>query len=77
MLLHDIDARDNHPVPVGVRAYAVTPAIYLPTADDLADSAFCSTLFTTQDYDSITLPYFHRYLLAYDPAPIVYRVTAE
>jgi hypothetical protein len=77
MLLHDVDTRDNHPVFVRVSAYSAMPAIYLPTADDLADSAFCSKLFTSQDYDSITFSYFHRYLLTYDSAPITHRITAE
>jgi hypothetical protein len=74
MLLYDIDARDNHPVLIGVPAHSAAPAIYLPTADDLADSAFYSTLFTSQDYDSITLLYFHHYLLIYSLAPITYRI---
>ena len=77
MLLHHIDTRDNHPVFVIISAYAATPAIHLPTADDPMDGAFGSTLLTTQDYDGITFPYLHRYLLAYDSAPIAYRVTAE
>jgi hypothetical protein len=77
MLLHNVDTRDNQPVFVRVSAYSATPAIYLPTADDLADSTFCSKLFTCQDYDSITFPYFHRYLLAYGPALITHRTTAE
>jgi hypothetical protein len=77
MLFHDIDARDNHSVLVGGPAYPTAPAIYLPTADDLANSAFYSTLLAAQDYDSIALPYFQRYLLAYDLAPIVHRATAE
>jgi hypothetical protein len=77
MLLHDIDARDNHSVLVRVPAYSAAPAIYLPTADDPVDGAFCTTLFTAQDYNGITFPYLHRYLLAYDPAPIAYRITAE
>jgi hypothetical protein len=77
MLLHHIDTRDHHPVFVRVPAYSVASAIYLPTADHPVDGAFCSTLFTTQDYDSITFPYLHHYLLAYDSTPIAYHVTAE
>jgi hypothetical protein len=72
MLFHNIDARDNHAILAGIPAYAATPAIYLPPADDLTDSTFCSKLFTSQEYDSITLPYFHRYLLAYAPAHRLY-----
>jgi len=77
MLLHNIDARDNHPVLVRVPAYSAAPMINLPTTDDPMDGAFCSTLVTAQDYDSITFSYFHRYLLAYDSAPITHRLTAE
>jgi len=77
MFLHDIDARDNHSVSVRVPAHSATPTIHLPTTDDPVDGAFCSTLFTAQDYDGITFPYFHRYLLVYAPALIAYRVTAE
>jgi hypothetical protein len=66
MLLHHIDTRDNHPVFVRILAYSVTLAICLPTADNPVDGAFCSTLVTAQDYDGITFPYLHRYLLTYD-----------
>jgi hypothetical protein len=68
MLPHDIDARNNHAVLVRIPAYSAMPAIHLPTTDDPVDSAFCPTLFTAQDYDGITLSYFHRYLLAHNPA---------
>jgi len=77
MLLHNIDARDNHPVFAMIPTYSVAPAIYLPTADNPVDGAFRSTLFTTQDYDGITFPYLHRYLLAHDSTPITCRITAE
>jgi hypothetical protein len=77
MFLHHINARDNHSVFVRVPAHSATPAIYLPTTNDPMHGAFCSALVTAQDYDSITFPYLHRYLLAYDLTPIAYRVTAE
>ena len=77
MLLHHIDTRDNHPIFIRVTAYSTAPAIYLPTADDSVDGALCSTLLTTQDYDGITFPYLHHYLLAYASTPIAYRVTVE
>lgn len=76
MFLHYIDAGDNHPVLFGIPAYSAPPPIHLPTADDLVDGALCSTLLTAQDYDGITFPYLHRYLLAYSSTPIVCRACA-
>jgi hypothetical protein len=77
MLLHDIDARDNHPVFIRVAVHSATLAIHLPTTDDPMHGAFCSALFTAQDYDGITFPYLHRYLLTYNSTHIAYRVTDE
>jgi len=77
MLSHDIDARDNHPILVRVTTYSATLTIHFPTADDLADGAFCSALFTSQDNNGITLPYLHHYLLAYCPTLIAHRITVN